>query len=242
MEYFLKPLNTDYLLQINLDDCIRKYDDPNEICEWIFKTYGDVVNKKSISEKQVLNLVQRILLMRRMGQGKKKSATANQETLFEPDPSRKEEEEFYKSNQNFFKQEEETNTVNADNKKENTQTNTNSNTNSNTNVEASQNSTKNETSTSVNKATNSSALEERNKSYSDEYIKKEIDEVNRVNRYITNEDQNSARMNDNEFKPEILSNYFQSKEKEQNTIESNNNFNYMDEISVESLHSDDEKF
>src|SRR4051812_27108873 len=101
LEYHLKPLNSDYLLQINLDECIKLYDDPNDICDWVFKTYSDVISKKNLSEKQVLNLVQRILLMKRMGQGKKKSpglGTNNnntQEGLFEPDPSRKDQDEFY---------------------------------------------------------------------------------------------------------------------------------------------------
>ena len=51
----------------------------------------------------------------------------------------------------------------------------------------------------------------------------------------------SARMHENEFKVDILSDYFNKKEK-QNTIDSNNYY-MMDEISVESLHSDqDDKF
>jgi hypothetical protein len=53
LEYHIKSLNSDLLLEINLNECIKEYDDPMNICEWIFNTYADVINTRVVSIKQV---------------------------------------------------------------------------------------------------------------------------------------------------------------------------------------------
>ncbi len=53
MEYYITDLQTDYLLNVNLEDSIQKYDDPQDICKWVFETYGDVFNHKILNERQV---------------------------------------------------------------------------------------------------------------------------------------------------------------------------------------------
>jgi hypothetical protein len=209
LEYIVRPLNTNYLLQINLEECFKNYDDPNDICNWIFQTYADVINKKYVSQKQILNLIQRILIMKRM-KTKKKVFNENNSSqeIFEPDPYRKgEEKEFFKSKENFFKQEENfEEEINFKNKKNRSL---------------------------------SKSHEERYKNYSDDEIKKEIDDANKINKYTsyTNEDEkSSARFHENEFKVDNLAGYFSNNEKQ-----TSDNFNFMDEISVESLHSDQEQ-
>lgn len=57
LEYYLKPLSTDYLLQINLEEPFKLYDTAEEISKWIFKTYSDIINKTTISEKQVYTYI-----------------------------------------------------------------------------------------------------------------------------------------------------------------------------------------
>jgi hypothetical protein len=49
-------IKTDYLLKIDLQESIRKYDDPSEICKWVFETYGDILNTKTVNKKQVNKL------------------------------------------------------------------------------------------------------------------------------------------------------------------------------------------
>jgi hypothetical protein len=57
LEYFHSGTNLDYLLQINLEGCLKTYDDPDDICKWIFRTYDDIINTNIVSEKQVKNIL-----------------------------------------------------------------------------------------------------------------------------------------------------------------------------------------
>lgn len=199
-----------------------------------------------------MNLIQRVLIMKRMGPSKKKNIQIekNNHELFEPDPCRKEEEkEFYKSGSNFFKGEE-------------------GNENSINNQLIQANSPSTISQTKANKA-----LEVRNLSYSEEYIKNEINESNRIKNYLStggtggNENRPEANLNISETDEENV--LIESPEKDTHThrssaneeleyqtgnakngnlsqflnnkksIDSDNLYNYMDEISVESLNSDD---
>ncbi len=354
LEYHLIPLNANYLLQIDLENSIKQYDDPNDICNWIFETYGDIVTKKVISEKQVLNLVQRILLMRRMKESKKSvpqtQTLKTGEELFEPDPLRKEEEkEFYKSGQDFYKQDEdETGDNENENKEEvsegesdikldsnlmnlNSNLNANANANANSNANANANSNSNASASDEKSDINSgnkntanisnpheeisfkpmknknnsgitnSALDARNRNYSDDDIQKELEDMNKMHSKLVEEAENSNRginsnenlnendsdmkaiqsnqsnqsnqnnqnnkgnepklntgiINDSSTNNEInsaridegqynlsnnLANYFSNPNEQKNKQnEIDNNFNYMDEISVESLNSDNEE-
>ena len=53
LEYKVKSQNIFYLLQINLSDQIKQFENPEIISKWIFANYSDVFHKKIISEKQV---------------------------------------------------------------------------------------------------------------------------------------------------------------------------------------------
>ena len=44
-------------MQINLEECIKQYDDPNDICQWVFDTYSDVINSRTINQKQVKKFI-----------------------------------------------------------------------------------------------------------------------------------------------------------------------------------------
>jgi hypothetical protein len=199
-----------------------------------------------------MNLIQRVLIMKRMGPSKKKNTQIDRTNhqLFEPDPCRKEEEkEFYKSGSNFFKGEDSVDNIA-----------------SNPTTQANAPSISINTQTKANKA-----LEERNLSYSEEYIKNEINESNRIKNYLStggtggNESRPEANLNISETDEENV--LIESPEKDthrssaneeleyqtgngkngnlseflnnKKSIDSDNLYNYMDEISVESLNSDD---
>jgi hypothetical protein len=53
LEYYIRNNENDYLLNVNLEDSIQKYDNPQDICNWVFETYGDIFNPKLINERQV---------------------------------------------------------------------------------------------------------------------------------------------------------------------------------------------
>jgi len=42
-----------YLLNINLTDLLKIYDSPDDITKWIFRSYSDVITKKTVKEIQV---------------------------------------------------------------------------------------------------------------------------------------------------------------------------------------------
>jgi hypothetical protein len=144
--------------------------------------------------------------MKRMVNSKKQNSASEisnvSNNLFEPDVHRKEEEnEFYKSNQNFFMPEKENNInhINANNKDE----------------------------------------EIKNKEFDIDFIKKELDESNRINSYLMNKEKDIEKAHETNFKANNLSEYFTKKDKDK--LDDDFNLNY-DEISVESLNSDDDKF
>jgi hypothetical protein len=56
IEYYLKSIGTDFLLKIDLKRSLEVYDDPMDILKWIFTTYGDIVDKSIVSEKQVITI------------------------------------------------------------------------------------------------------------------------------------------------------------------------------------------
>ncbi len=174
----------------------------------------------------MLNLIQRVLLMKKIGNNKKKTSGtgSHEQELFEPDPCRKENrDEFYKSNQNFYKNQKETEAIDDDlNKGHINEANL----------------------PDKNNKSKLSAMEERSLSYSEEFIKNEINESNRISNYLQNknaddeEDSNSPHANEHEFQNDNnLAEYFHKKQIAKDSTD--NLYNYMDEISVESLNSDD---
>lgn len=63
-EYTYKKTLTDYLLEVSLSEKLRNMDNPNPeaICEWLFATYSDIINKDNFSDKQIINLIHRIVI------------------------------------------------------------------------------------------------------------------------------------------------------------------------------------
>lgn len=63
-EYTYKKTLTDYLLEVPLSQQLKEMDNPNPetISEWLFTTYSDIVNKNNFSEKQIINLINRIVI------------------------------------------------------------------------------------------------------------------------------------------------------------------------------------
>jgi len=53
LEYENTISKIDMLLQIDLEKSIEKFDDPQDICNWIFETYTDIFNSEVVSQKQV---------------------------------------------------------------------------------------------------------------------------------------------------------------------------------------------
>jgi hypothetical protein len=53
-EYNVKSFNINYLLQINLEEMFNNNKTPEEISSWIIQTYSDILNKSTISRKQVI--------------------------------------------------------------------------------------------------------------------------------------------------------------------------------------------
>ncbi len=176
-------------------------------------------------------MIQRILLMKRMERSKRK---INDDELFEPDPCRDpEEEKFYKSSANFF-----TSELNKKNPISNSDDETNSNL-SNSAGFSSLNSLKNSNfkSTSGGSKINSAA-EERNMIYSEEFIKNEIHNSNKANLNLKNSNIHiQDNIEDKDIIPANLGECFSIKTQEKAELD------YLDEISVESLHSErEEKF
>jgi uncharacterized protein YeeX (DUF496 family) len=60
LEYHIKSHEINYLLQINLEDQIKKSISIEEMTNWIFKMYSDIINIKTVSEKQVTLLLLRL--------------------------------------------------------------------------------------------------------------------------------------------------------------------------------------
>jgi hypothetical protein len=56
LEYNLKSLKMDYLLQINLEDLFKIYDNAEEISKWIYRYYSDIINTKNVPENQVIGI------------------------------------------------------------------------------------------------------------------------------------------------------------------------------------------
>ena len=55
LEYRIISKNLDYLLEVNLEDQIKKMKSIDEIISWIFYMYSDIINNKTVSEKQVIH-------------------------------------------------------------------------------------------------------------------------------------------------------------------------------------------
>lgn len=49
----IQGLKMNYLLNINLTDLLKIYDSPDDITKWIFRSYSDVITKKTVKEIQV---------------------------------------------------------------------------------------------------------------------------------------------------------------------------------------------
>jgi hypothetical protein len=54
LEYHIKSHEINYLLQINLEDHIKRSTNIEDMTCWIFKMYSDIINIKTVSNKQVM--------------------------------------------------------------------------------------------------------------------------------------------------------------------------------------------
>lgn len=61
LEYYCKPFNSNYLLEIDLEEKIKSFQSAQKIAELIYKTYPDVLSKHTIPESQVVRLINKIM-------------------------------------------------------------------------------------------------------------------------------------------------------------------------------------
>lgn len=115
-EYYLKNKNKNYLLEINIEENIKKSQPADEISKKIFSTYSDILDKDIIKENQILFLINKIISYYSNTKSSKESSTQKNKMMMDKYPKQKmtmnlnlpseinsNETEFYsKSNQNFF--------------------------------------------------------------------------------------------------------------------------------------------
>ena len=50
-----------YLLEVNLTEQLKTELEPINICNWIYATYGDVVNLKTYPQEQIVRMINKII-------------------------------------------------------------------------------------------------------------------------------------------------------------------------------------
>jgi hypothetical protein len=56
-----KKNKKNYLLEINLQEQLETELEPINICNWIYATYGDVVNLKTYPQEQIVRMINKII-------------------------------------------------------------------------------------------------------------------------------------------------------------------------------------
>lgn len=113
LEYHVKSLQCDLLLEIDLDEKLKNQQSARKISESLYKTYSDVMIKSKVPENQVIKLINKIIAKRRdkefnMNKAESpKNINVNLINTMERYPGHSpekllSEEKFSKSNQNFF--------------------------------------------------------------------------------------------------------------------------------------------
>jgi hypothetical protein len=96
---------------MNIDEKLKEYHKPKDICETLFNTYSDILQKARINENQIITLIQKIIDNNNKISAKAvpPKGTLNPINSFEVypkssiSPDKKLEDNYFsKSNQNFF--------------------------------------------------------------------------------------------------------------------------------------------
>ncbi len=56
-----KKNQKNYLLEVSLKEQLEKELEPINICNWIYTTYGDVVNLKTYPQEQIVRMINKII-------------------------------------------------------------------------------------------------------------------------------------------------------------------------------------
>ena len=59
--FFHKKNQKRYLLEINIQEQLAQNLQPIDICNWIYATYGDVVNITTYSQEQIVRMINKII-------------------------------------------------------------------------------------------------------------------------------------------------------------------------------------
>lgn len=112
LEYHVKSLQCDLLLEIDLDDKLKTHQSARKITETLYKTYSDVLIKSKVPEDQVIKLINKIIAKSLdrdvpVSDSPKTVNNLNIINSMERYPGHSpdkpvSEERFSKSNQNFF--------------------------------------------------------------------------------------------------------------------------------------------
>lgn len=72
LEYYLKSFQSNYLLEINLDEYIHRIESPEKISGILFKQYSDIMNENTVDKSQLASLIEKVILHKKSEKRKSK--------------------------------------------------------------------------------------------------------------------------------------------------------------------------
>ena len=176
LEYNLKSINQTFLLDIDLEEKLKSIQSTKMICDLLYKTYPDILNRSYIGENQLSNLINKISAGRKLSPS---NINANYYNSQEKFPS---EARYYsKSNQNFFSNSNNNNINFVDHTEEDIKAELNM-------INKSKKAYDEEKSDIIRENSSNSASDKVNfryKNYEDDYLNDDKGKVNRANNYIS---------------------------------------------------------